>query len=68
MEFVDSVANCKMKFDGKGRLFEPRTEESHIKVVQLAQKKYPVEAFWIGIRTRPHWSPKKRKFYYLSEG
>jgi hypothetical protein len=38
MNFVDSLANCKTKFNGHGKLFEPNDEDSNALVVSKALK------------------------------
>jgi hypothetical protein len=66
MEYVDAVANCKSKFNGNGRLFEPKSKKINEWVVGLARAISANQPFWIGIRTQPH--DESRDFYYLSEG
>jgi len=67
MKFADSAANCKYKFNGNGRLFEPKDNlVSDISVYKQAQKISNNDGFWIGIRTQVH--DTKREFYYLTEG
>jgi len=68
LSFVNASANCKNKFNGAGRLFEPMSEQS-ITVVQAAQKNFPSTTFWIGIRIQQHSDTHtKDDFYYLSKG
>ena len=64
--FTEAVTNCKEKFNGKGRLFEPRSISSNNNVFTEAKTLSPNEKFWIGVRTQTHDS--QRKFYYLSIG
>ena len=66
MEYEDAVTNCKAKFNGNGRLFEPRSKSDNNNVVGLARAISANQPFWIGIRTQPH--DESRDFYYLSEG
>jgi len=66
MQYVDAVANCKSKFGGSGRLFEPRSKKDNTDVVGLARAISPNQPFWIGIRAQPH--DEDHKHYYLSEG
>ena len=63
--FEDAAQNCKTKFGGRGRLFEPRTIASNNHVTNYAMEEKN-EQFWIGVRAKPH--DHTRKFYYLSEG
>ena len=66
MEYEDAVTNCKAKFNGNGRLFEPRSKSDNNNVVGLARAISANQPFWIGIRVQPH--DESRDFYYLSEG
>merc|ERR550539_798337 len=66
MSLVEAVALCKTKFQGQGRLFEPRTINSNIFAGSIAQSLSPKEGFWIGIRAAVH--DEDRKFYYISQG
>merc|ERR1711935_981576 len=66
MEYADAVTNCKAKFNGNGRLFEPRSKSDNNDVVGLARAISANQPFWIGIRVQPH--DESRDFYYLSEG
>ena len=69
-DFVSSVANCKTKFNGNGRLFEPiDTKDSDISIYKQAQKISKDTGFWIDMRTQVHdLSHNKTAFYYLSTG
>merc|ERR1712110_321975 len=62
--------NCKTKFNGNGRLFEPKlNKNADVLVYKQAQKISKREGFWIGIRTQINiQSHGKKDFYYLSEG
>merc|ERR1712184_83301 len=68
MDFVTAAANCKSKFNGNGRLFEPRDIETHELVageaLVIKTEINSNELFWIGVRAQPHST--SRKFYYLS--
>merc|ERR1712110_135722 len=66
MEYADAVTNCKAKFNGNGRLFEPRSKSDNNNVVSQARQINANQPFWIGIRVQPH--DESRDFYYLSEG
>merc|ERR1712110_851450 len=66
MEYADAVTNCKAKFNGNGRLFEPRSKSDNNDVVSQARQINANQPFWIGIRVQPH--DESRDFYYLSEG
>jgi len=66
LSLVDAVARCKTKFQGKGRLLEPRTTQSNDNAALIARTLSPKQAFWIGIRARIH--DEDRKFYYISQG
>jgi len=66
LKFTTAVANCKTKFDGTGRLFEPREKQISDTVVSQARAINNDEAYWLGIRTQVHTDD--RKFYYLTEG
>jgi len=69
LNFSSAGEVCKGKFNGNGRLFEPRNVETNDAVTAIAQAFYPNEAFWLGIRARPHdQDTKKSRFYYISEG
>ena len=65
---MGAVASCKTKFDGQGRLFEPRSKGSNTNVVGLAAGLGLHKAFWIGIRTQPHIEDSHKNFYYISKG
>jgi len=72
-DYVGAVANCKTKFNGLGRLFEPKNNEEKFhdtQVIQYAQKLNDInnidEGYWIGIRTRVHAKTHgKSDFYYV---
>ena len=67
MEYEDAVTNCKAKFNGNGRLFEPRgTKDSDTKIYKQAQQLDNNTLFWIGIRTQV--KDIEHEFYYISEG
>merc|ERR1712110_157944 len=68
LDFVGAVASCKTKFDGKGRLFEPRSKGSNTNVVGQAAGLGLDKALWIGIRTQPHIEGAHINFYYISKG
>ena len=36
LNFVDAAVNCESKFNGNGRLFEPKTKKSNNVVVNVA--------------------------------
>ena len=62
------MANCKYKFNGRGRLFEPTNFSSDKKVVSSARKTNGDEPYWIGIRTQVHNpSHQNYDFYYASK-
>jgi len=63
--FTEAVADCKTKFEGDGRLFEPRTKKISNKVATFARamKSGP---FWIGVRKQAQ--SEEKEFYYLTEG
>merc|ERR1712241_364862 len=66
--FVEAHESCKSKFNGKGRLFEPKNEDSNNAVVNVAQSLSSGEAHWIGIRSRPHLENSHKDFYYVTKG
>jgi len=66
LDFVGAVLNCKSKFNGKGKLFEPRSEQINDHVANTARAITPNQPHWIGVRTQQH--DEGRHFYYLSEG
>ena len=69
LNYTAAADNCKGKFNGQGRLFEPRDVNTNDAVVAIAQSFYPNEDFWLGIRSRPHdQNFEDSRFYYLSEG
>jgi len=69
LNYTAAADNCKGKFNGQGRLFEPRDVNTNDAVVAIAQSFYPNEEFWLGIRSRPHdQNFEDSRFYYLSEG
>merc|ERR1712110_719549 len=68
LDFVGAVANCKTKFNAKGRLFEPRSKGSNTNVVGQASDLGLDKALWIGIRTQPHIVDSHKNFYYISKG
>ena len=63
LDYVSAVDNCKTKFYGRGKLFEPRSKKENDAVVSVAQDISPNKPHWIGIRTQPH--DAHREFYYL---
>ena len=65
---MDSVANCKLKFNGNGKLFEPMSKSINDEVSRHAQAIESEKAFWIGIRKQKQAQGKKSEFYYLTQG
>ena len=69
-DFMSSASNCKTKFNGNGRLFEPmdnKTSDTYVfKYAQKLRLNLEEKLSWIGVRTQVHET--KRVFYYLSKG
>merc|ERR1712241_433353 len=64
--YVDAHAECKLKFGGNGRLYEPRNETEFKIVAAVARSLNKATLTWIGIRTQP--LSEDREFYYLTQG
>jgi len=77
-DFMEASAECKKKFGGNGRLYEPRTEAESTDLASAARSVQSAvlggsENTWIGIRTFNGKSSAaaqgdKREWYYLSQG
>ena len=50
MNFEDAKANCETKFEGNGRLFEPKTVATNKRVHKRGRDNNFGNYFWIGVK------------------
>jgi len=68
-DFVEAHAECKSKFGGNGRLYEPRDQAEFNKVAGMARSYNGEGNTWLGIRTQPLAAQgDKREWYYMTKG